>query len=301
MASLEALSKSYGMKKAAVSKLRKQVENKLKEAVSKKRRASSGLVALEKQKENLTRAKVHVSQILNQHLSQKASIERLKIAAEERLLHEQDAKDQVTQQSEYGSSEDKNSVIERLKYIDEKIAELHSELKERESGYSRLEKAIESGEKEQSKLEGQLKKQGHTKPILIEQLKASTKAESILRPKFESLLKLEAQASNALVTVQKKLAEIAAQRRKKMATLAAMKRKRMAALAARRRKNNARKLALKKTRKAKTRKAKRKHAKSAKHKTRSEKVSRKKVMKTVKRTATSTNKKAAIKKKLRRK
>jgi len=290
MASLETLSKSYGMKKATVSKLRKQVENKLKEAVSKKRRASSGLVALEKQKEDLTRAKDHVAQILNQHLSQKASIERLKIAAEERLLHEQDAKDQATQQSEYGSSEDKNSVIERLKYIDEKIAELHSELKERESGHAGLEKAIRSSEKELSNLEGQLKKQGHTKPVLIEQLKASTKEESVLRPKFESLLKLEAQASNALTTVQKKLAEIAAQRRKKMITLAA-----------KRRKNNARKLALTKTRKAKARKTKRKPTKSARHQTRSKKAQRKKVTKAIKRTAIRTNKGKATKKKPRRK
>ncbi len=299
MASLETLVKSYGVKKMAVSKLRKQVENKLKEAVSTKRRSSSGLVALEKKKEDLTRARDHASQLLNQHLSQKASIERLKIAAEERLRHEQDAKDQVTQQSEYGS-EDKNSVVERLKYIDEKIAELHSELKERESGHTRLDKAIESGEKEKAKIEGLLKKQGHTKPALIEQLKSSTKAESVLRPKFESLLKLEAQASNALVTVQKKLAEIAAQRRKKMAALAAVKRKRMAALAAQRRKSNARKLALAKAKKAKAKKTKQKPAKTAKHKTRSKKASRKKVTKP-KRKTTKTSKRKATKKKPRRK
>ena len=254
---------------------------------------------MEKKKEDLTRARDHASQLLNQHLSQKASIERLKIAAEERLRHEQDAKDQVTQQSEYGS-EDKNSVVERLKYIDEKIAELHSELKERESGHTRLDKAIESGEKEKAKIEGLLKKQGHTKPALIEQLKSSTKAESVLRPKFESLLKLEAQASNALVTVQKKLAEIAAQRRKKMAALAAVKRKRMAALAAQRRKSNARKLALAKAKKAKAKKTKQKPAKTAKHKTRSKKASRKKVTKP-KRKTTKTSKRKATKKKPRRK
>ncbi|MGI0065238.1 MAG: hypothetical protein ACREAT_00600, partial [Nitrosotalea sp.] len=239
MASLEALLKSHSMKKIAVSKLRKQVESKLKEAVSKKRRSSSGLIALEKKKEDLTRSKDHVAQLLNQHLSQKASIERLKIAAEERLRHEQDTKDQVTQQNEYGSSEDKNAIVERLKYIDEKISELHSELKERESGHTRLDKAIGAGEKEKAKIEDQLKKQGHIKPTLIEQLKSSTKAESVLRPKFESLLKLEAHASNALAVVQKKLAEIAAQRRKKLAALAAIKRKRMAALAAIKRKRMA--------------------------------------------------------------
>ena len=152
MASLEALLKSHSMKKAAVTKLRKQIENKLKMAVSKKRRSSSGLVALERKKEELTRARDHAMQLLNQHLSQKASIDRLKIAAEGRLQQEQDAKDQATQQSEYGS-EDKNAVVERLKYVDEKISELHSELKERESVGARLEKAIEASEKEKAKIE----------------------------------------------------------------------------------------------------------------------------------------------------
>jgi chromosome segregation ATPase len=300
MTSLEAILKSHSMKKAAVSKLRKQVENKLKAAVSKKRRSLSGLVALEKKKEDLTRAKDHAIQLLNQHLSQKASIERLKIAAEGRLQQEQDAKDQATQQSEYGS-EDKNTIAERLKYIGEKIAELHSELKERESVHTRLEKAIESSEKEKAKVEDQLKKQGHVKPALIEQLKASTKEEAVLRPKFESLLKLEAQASNALATVQKKLAEIAAQRRKRLAVLAAKKRKRMAALAAQRRKNKARQLALAKARKAKARKTKRRPSKkTAKRKSGSKKAPRRKVAKTAKRKTTRTAKRKTTKKKSRR-
>lgn len=301
MASLEALLKSHSMKKAAVSKLRKQIENKLKMAVSKKRRSSSGLVALEKKKEDLTRAKDHAIQLLNQHLSQKASIDRLKIAAENRLQQEQDAKDQATQQSDYGS-EDKNAVAERLQYIDEKISELHLELKERESVGTRLEKAIDSSEKEKTKIEDQLKKQVHLKPALVEQLKSSTHEESVLRPKFESLLKLEAQASNALSVVQKKLAELAALRRKKLAAIAAEKRKRMAALAAQKRKNKARQMALARARKAKARKAKRKPARKAK--SRSKKAPKRKVAKTSKkRTRTAkrkTVKRNASKKKPRR-
>lgn len=293
MASLEALLKSHSMKKAAVSKLRKQIENKLKMAVSKKRRSSSGLVALEKKKEDLTRAKDHAIQLLNQHLSQKASIDRLKIAAENRLQQEQDAKDQATQQSDYGS-EDKNAVAERLQYIDEKISELHLELKERESVGTRLEKAIDSSEKEKTKIEDQLKKQVHLKPALVEQLKSSTHEESVLRPKFESLLKLEAQASNALSVVQKKLAELAALRRKKLAAIAAEKRKRMAALAAQKRKNKARQMALARARKAKARKAKRKPARKAK--SRSKKAPKRKVAKTSKK-RTRTAKRKTVKRK----
>ena len=225
MASLEALSKSYGIKKAEVSKLRKQVENKLKEATSKKRRSSSGLVALDKKKEELTRAKDHIIQVLNQHLSQKASIERLKIAAEERLKHEENAKDEAKQQSEYGPTEEKANAVQRLQYIDEKIAELHAELKERESNQIRLEKEIESSEKEKTKVEELLKKQIHAKPALVELLKVGTKEESALRPRFEALQKIETKVSQALSAVQKNLAIIAAQKRKRMAIIAAQNRK----------------------------------------------------------------------------
>ena len=267
MASLEALSKSYGIKKAEVSKLRKQVENKLKEAISKKRRSSSGLVALDKKKEDLTRAKDHIGQVLNQHLSQKASIERLKIAAEERLKHEENTKDEAKQQSEYGAPEEKTNAVQRLKYVDEKIAELHAELKERESNQIRLEKAIESTEKEKAKIEEQLKKQIHAKPALVEHLKVGTKEEATLRPRFESLQKIETQVSNALSIVQKKMAAIAAQKRKRMAAIAALKRKRMAAIAALKRKRKG---------KANRKPAKRKIAKS-KTKSRTKKAPKRKI------------------------
>jgi hypothetical protein len=236
MASLEALLKSYGIKKAEVSKLRKQVENKLKEAMSKKRRSTSGLAALDKKKEELTRAKDHIIQLLNQHLSQKASIERLKIAAEERLKHEENAKDEAKQQSEYGAPEEKINAVQRIKYIDEKIAELHAELKERESNQTRLEKEIESTEKEKAKIEEQLKKQIHAKPALVELLKVGTKEEAGLRPRFESVQKIESQVTKALLAVRKNLAIVAAQRRKRLAAIAALKRKRMAAIAAKKRK-----------------------------------------------------------------
>ena len=278
MASLEALSKSYGTKKAEVSKLRKQVENKLKAAISKKRRSSSGLVALEKKKEDLTRAKDHVVQVLNQHLSQKASIERLKIAAEERLKHEENVKDEAKQQSEYGSPEEKTNAVQRLKYVDEKIAELHAELKERASNQIRLEQEIGSSEKEKTKLEDQLKKQIHAKPALVEQLKVGTKEEAALRPKFESLQKIEIQVSKALSIVQKKLAIIAAQKRKRMAAIAAQKRKRMAAIAAQKRKRMAAIAAQKRKRKGKAnRKPAKKKITKNKTKSRTKKASKRKI------------------------
>jgi chromosome segregation ATPase len=216
MESLEALLQSYSEKKAEVSKLRKQVENKLKVAISKKRRSSSSLISLENKEEDLVRIRDHLIKVLNQHHSQKESLERLKIAAEERLKHEQDARDKIRQQSEYGAPEEKTNSIQRLKYVDEKISELHAELKERESSLAKLKKEIESSDKEMMPLEEQLQKQTRTKPALVEQLNSSTKEEAVLRPKLDSILKIEARLSKALSTVQTKLAEIASQKRKKM-------------------------------------------------------------------------------------
>ena len=101
MASLSALVKSHRSKKDAVTKLRRRSERKLKEVLSQKRRSSSGLKSLERKKENIMRQREHAAQLLNQYLAQKESIERLKIAAEERLRHEQDTRDEAKQQNEY--------------------------------------------------------------------------------------------------------------------------------------------------------------------------------------------------------
>ena len=214
MASLETLTKSYKVKKIEVTKLRRKSENTLKETLSKKRRSSSGLASLARKNESLGRQIGHVAQLLNQYMAQKESISRLKIAAEERLRHEQDAQDSAKQQSEYGGPEEKTSAQERLKFIGEKIIELHAQLKEREAIEARLAKQIESLQKEKSKLDLQLRKQAHAKPGLLEQLKSSEKEELVLRPKVQSLIKREAQTAKALQSMEKRLEEIMAQRRK---------------------------------------------------------------------------------------
>ncbi len=263
MASLEALARSYRMKKAQVSKLRKQSQNELKKAHSIKRRSSSGLSSIERHKEELGREKTHSSQLLNQLLARKDSIERLKIAAEERLKQEQNTRDMVKQESEYGAG-DKAAAIERLKYIDEKIAELESEIKERESSHAKIVKEIESAEKQKERIGSQLKKQIQAKPSLLEQLKKSSKTEDALRPKVESLIKREEHASKALSVIQKKLAQALAEKRKRAAKLRAMQRKA-------RRKAMAKKAKRKKV----SRKAKRKTAKKkGKTKTRTKRVIR---------------------------
>lgn len=264
MASLETLTKSYKAKKIEVAKLRRKNENNLKEVLSTKRRSSSGLASLARRNESLGRQIEHVAQLLNQHLAQKESISRLKIAAEERLRQEQDAQDNAKQQSEYGGPEEKAAAQERLKFIDEKIIELHAQLKEREAIETRLAKQIESLHKEKAKLDSQLRKQTHTRPGLLEQLKSSQKAELVLRPRVQSLIKREAQTTKALQSMEKRLEEVMAQRRK----------------AARKAAKKSRKPRVKKRRAAKTKKSTGKKTKRAKTRTRKAKtkMSRKKAV-----------------------
>jgi hypothetical protein len=268
MASLETLTKSYKVKKIEAAKLRRKNENNLKEALSKKRRSSSGLASLARKNESLGRQIGHVAQLLNQYMAQKESISRLKIAAEERLRHEQDAQDSAKQQSEYGGPEEKTSVQERLKFISEKIIELHAGLKEREAAEARLVKQIESLQKEKAKLGLQLRKQTHAKPGLLEQLKSSEKAELVLRPRVQSLIKREAQTAKALQSMEKRLEEAIAQRRK-----AARKAKRKSRKSKRVKKRRAVKTKTKKSRGKKTRRAKTRTKKAKR------KVARKKVVK----------------------
>src|SRR5215467_1543294 len=150
MGSLVTLTKSYKKRKDEIAKLRRASENMLKEALSAKRRSSSRLSAIERKREDLTRKKDRVLQLLNQYLSQRESIERLRTFAEERLKNEQDSRDQASQQSEYGSQNDAGSSVENLKYFDQKISELGAEIKERETTQSRLVKTIETCERDKA-------------------------------------------------------------------------------------------------------------------------------------------------------
>src|SRR5207245_2900501 len=131
MASLVAVANSYRMKRAQVTKLRRKDQNKLKEVLSQKRRLSSGLASLERKREATSRHRDHIIQLLNQTLAQRDSLGRLETAAEERLRQEQNAKDQLKQQSDYGGPDEKAAAVERLKLIDDKISELRAEIKEK--------------------------------------------------------------------------------------------------------------------------------------------------------------------------
>ena len=283
MTSLSDLVKSYKNKKIEATKRRRQAENKLKSVISLKRRSSSGLASLERRKENTTGKKGDIAQLLNQYLAQRDSIQRLKISAEERLRQEQEAKDQSQQQSEYAEPEEKARALERLKIADDKIAELESEIKQRNHGEERLVKIIADLEKQKAKNDMELRNQSHSKPSLLEQLKSSTHEEERLRPHVQSLIKQELKAKSDLSRIIQRL-EVAkaakrkadAKRRAEAKRRAVAKRKAQRKAAAKRRKTTKRsKTRTKKVTKRKMQKRKLPKRKATKRKTNKRKTKHK--------------------------
>ena len=215
MASLSNLVKSYENNKMEATKSRRQSENRLHSTLSLKRRSSSGLSSLEKKKDTSLTKKEGISQLLTQYTAQRDSVQRLKAAAEDRLKHEEEEKDRITQEMEFsGSAEDKAHISEKIKTIDAKIAELRSEIKQRNVAEERLAKQIEDVTKSKSKLDLQIRQQAQTKPMLLEQFKSSTKAEAMLRSQVKSRLKQEEQAKRNLIKITEKLAILQARKRK---------------------------------------------------------------------------------------
>jgi len=275
MTSLSDLVKSYKNKKIEATKRRRQAENKLKSVISLKRRSSSGLNSLERRKENTTSKKGDIAQVLNQYLAQRDSIQRLKISAEERLRQEQEARDQSQQQSEYAEPEERARALERLKIADDKIAELESEIKQRNHGEERLVKIIADLEKQKAKNDMDLRNQSHSKPSLLEQLKSNIHEEERLRPHVQLLIKQEAKAKVELAKIMQRfeLAKAAkrkadAKRRAEAKRRAAAKRKAQRKAAAKRRKATKRsKTRTKKVTKKKTQKRKAPKRKTPKRKT----------------------------------
>ncbi|HMK32402.1 MAG TPA: hypothetical protein VK431_02130, partial [Nitrosopumilaceae archaeon] len=276
--------KSYKNKKIEAAKRRRQAENKLKSILSIKRRSSSGLASLERRKEDTNRKKDEISQLLNQHLAQRDSIQRLKISAEERLRQEHEARDQVQQQSEFGEPAERASAIERLKIIADKIAELESELKQRSLTEDRLVKIIADLEKQKGKTYVDLKKHIRSKPSLLEQLKSSLKKETHLRPQVQSLIKREEQTNRDLSKIMQKVRLVQAARRKAQRKAEAKRRAIAQKKAAAKRKAAARRAA-----------AKRIAAARRRSKTRTRKVAKRKISKR------KMPKRKALKRKIKRK
>ncbi|MEM3089884.1 MAG: hypothetical protein QXY22_04875, partial [Candidatus Nitrosotenuis sp.] len=157
MASLAKLAEKLKHEKQQAAKLRRQTENKLKAAMSLGRRSSSGLSSLERRIEDSKEKLGEINAEFNQILSRKESIDRLIQAAQERLALETQSKEQAEiDMANADSDAARQSASERIAQITEKIGELESEIKQRESAAQKLVKLIESFKKSKDHTSHQL-------------------------------------------------------------------------------------------------------------------------------------------------
>ena len=275
MASLAKLADKLKQKKLEASKIRRKNERMLKEAKSLNRRSSSGLHTLERKLEDTREKMGEINVEFNQILARKESLERLIKAAHDRLVAENSAKEQAEIDLENADSDDaRQAASERLAQINEKIQELKSEIKQRESAAQKLVDVIEEQKRSKSKTSVRIHKQAHAIPTLVTLIKKSRTTAEQLQKKLAASEKREAAITGTLEKITKKLEEIRekqlAKKRKEAAIRAAKKRaakKRALAIA---RKKAAKKRALAKKKAAKARKK----AKPTKKAKRSKKKSR---------------------------
>lgn len=281
MASIEKVVAKLKQQKLEASKLRRQSQRKLKEAKSLARRSSSGLHSVQRRLEDTREKLGEINAEFTQFLARKESLERLIKAANDRLNQEMEAKEQAQIDLENADTQDeKQAASERLAQITEKIQELKSEIKMRESSSQKLLPAIEDQKKTKSKTSQQIHKQVQTKPTLVTLIKKGTTESERLARRVEIATKKEASINKTLQEATKKLNEFLARKRREAAKKAALRRaaKRLAlelkrkqaakkrALALKRRQAMKKKHVKKPTKKAKTKKSKAKSTKKPKSK-----------------------------------
>ncbi len=123
---------------------------------------------------------VDVSSVLTQRLAQQESLQRLIVAAEERLNREKEAKEQIQQELEYATSkEEKQHAQDRLRSISDRINELIEELKQRNKMTKKVTSAIEDYQKSKSRISTKIHHQTRSKHTLQKLIKKRSKPKKI--------------------------------------------------------------------------------------------------------------------------
>lgn len=242
MATLAKLAEKLKQQKQQASKIRRQNERALKEAKSVGRRSSSGLKRLERHLEHDKEQLTDINMEFNQILARKESLERLAKSAQERLVKENEAKNQAEIDLANADTDDaKSNAQYMLDIATEKIQELESELQIREKAVQKVDKEIIDYKKSQSSTTQKIHKEAKSKPVLVTQLKESRVDSEKFQKKLDTAEKREESAAKALAKVTVRLEQMLAKKRKAAAKKAAAKRKAAAKKKAAKRKRTAKK------------------------------------------------------------
>ena len=138
------------------------------------------MASLQRRIESSREQLVDVSSVLTQRLAQQESLQRLIVAAEERLNREKEAKEQIQQELEYATSkEEKQHAQDRLRSISDRINELIEELKQRNKMTKKVTSAIGDYQKSKSRISTKIHHQTRSKHTLQKLIKKRSKPKKI--------------------------------------------------------------------------------------------------------------------------
>ena len=262
MGSLQRTASKLQKQKLEATKLRRQSEREIQKIQTLAKKSTSGLASLQRRIESSREELGDVSGILTQKMAQQESLQRLISAAEERLKHEKDAKEQTEQELEFADSEEeKLRAKARLRAISDRINELIEEIKHRNKMAKKVNIGLEEFQKSKSRISSKIQKQTHSKPELQKLIKKSKKTTQRLAKKIASKTRQEKSAKQNLVKINKKLSELAAKRRKSAASRASKKKKGKTKRKLKKKKLKVKKIKKVKTKRKTSKKSKTKHKK----------------------------------------
>ena len=208
MASLTKLALDFKQKKLRSSKLLKQTKKAYEVAKSLHRKSTSGINSIQRRVDSFRSELESITRDLEHYLAQKESIQRLKAAAEERLADLKVEKKDIEQQISSATGEAKAQLALTLETTSDQIADLRSQLMNRNSTMKKIEGTISEYIAKKDRLSAQIKKTLQSKPQLLDLIKSSDRDVTRLDSRLASVIKQEKTAQKNLSKVISRLNEL---------------------------------------------------------------------------------------------
>ena len=203
MAGLKRKLNQLTSQKSELSKIRRKGENEYKKVKSLSRKYSSSLKSTEKRIENFKQNADEINEMLSQKIAQMESVQRLKLAAQERLNLELQNKEQIESEIDFAdNSDEKQGLVYRLNSITSTIDEIKNEIKQRTSMEKKFSQAVSEIEKKKNSVTKTIKKNVESKPELAKLAKTAQEKLSSASKKFESAKKRELSVTTRLSKIK---------------------------------------------------------------------------------------------------
>ncbi|MBT6171819.1 MAG: hypothetical protein HOH99_04430, partial [Thaumarchaeota archaeon] len=192
MAGLKNKLKQLTLQKSEITKIRRKGENEYKKVKSLSRKYSSSLKSTQKRIETFKQNIEDINEMISQKTAQMESVQRLKLAAQEKLNFEIQNKEQIENEIDFADTpEEKQGLEYRLNSIVSSIDEIKNEIKQRASMEKKFLQTVSEIEKKKNFVSKTIKKNIESKPEIMKLAKTTQQKLDSVSKKFESAKKRE--------------------------------------------------------------------------------------------------------------